>query len=223
MGQRILLVEDDGPTRELLADGLRSEQYEVTEVADAASARATLASATIDVAIVDLGLPDASGFDLVRDTVAAAVPAIILSGRTSEADRVQGLDLGADDYVVKPFSIRELSARVRRTLRTAPVPTQPVAFGDIVVDPVAREVRRAGTRVDLTRKEFDLLLHLASRPKQALSREALLQGVWHSSAEWQTTATVTEHIRRLRAKLETDQSRPRHLITVTGLGYRFDP
>lgn len=222
MTHRVLLVEDDQATLVLLADGLRDEHFDIAQAADAGAARHVLSSVSIDVAVIDVGLPDASGFDLLRDAASANVPAIILSGHTSEADRVLGLELGAEDYVVKPFSVRELAARIRRVLRTAQTAGHRFEFDDLMIDLRARQVERHDRPVELTRREFDLLAHLVSKPKQVFTREDLLRAVWNSSGEWQTPATVTEHIRRLRAKLEIDPARPRHIVTVSGVGYRFD-
>lgn len=223
MTHRVLVVEDDAATLQLLSAGLRNERFEIRQAGDATAARRVLADEPIDVAVIDIGLPDASGFDLLRDAAASNVPVIILSGRTSEADRVLGLELGAEDYVVKPFSIREVAARLRRVLRTSRAAGHTIDLGDLVVDLRARQVERKGHPVGLTRREFDLLAHLASHPRRVFTREELLQAVWRSSGEWQTPATVTEHVRRLRAKLEDDPARPRHLVTVSGVGYRFDP
>lgn len=222
MPHRVLLVEDDQATLLLLAEGLQSEHFETLEATSATAARQVLGTGEVDVAVIDVGLPDASGFELLRDAAAASVPVIMLSGRSGEADRILGLELGAEDYVVKPFSVRELAARLRRVLRTARTAAPRVEFGDLTIDLPARKVELAGQPVDLTRREFDLLAHLASQPGVVCTREDLLLAVWRSSAEWQTPATVTEHVRRLRTKLEADPVRPRHLVTVRGVGYRFD-
>lgn len=221
MSHRVLIIEDDPATRQLLVDGLRGEPFELTQAASVVSGRQALRSGGIDVAVIDIGLPDGSGLDLLEDAAAARIPVLLLSGRGSEADRVGGLELGAEDYLVKPFSMRELAARVRRILRTTSTAGRTLSYEDLEIDLQARQVAVRGTNVELTRREFDLLGHLALRPGQVLSREDLLQAVWESSGAWQTSATVTEHIRRLRAKLEVDPSRPRYLLTVRGVGYRF--
>jgi DNA-binding response OmpR family regulator len=150
---------------------------------------------------------------------------ILLTARGEEADRIVGLELGADDYVTKPFSPRELAARVRTVLRrsngNAP-PRKTIAFGDVELDGVSREARRAGTVVRLTAKEFELLWFLASHPRHVFSRDQLMARVWGYEAAVDT-GTVTVHMRRLREKIETDPSQPRHLHTVWGTGYRLDP
>ena len=158
------------------------------------------------------------------------LPAVFLSGRGLEGDRIAGLRLGADDYVVKPFSAGELSARIESVLRRsrarlAPVSSAPsgVSFGELSIDPLSREVTCAGVPVELTAKEFDLLAFLAASPRQVFSRQQLLQQVWSSSREWQDEATVTEHVRRVRRKIEADPDRPRWIRTVRGVGYRFEP
>ena len=155
-----------------------------------------------------------------------SVPVIILSAKINESDRVLGLRLGADDYVVKPFSGPELAARVASVLRRyAHVPTSPsvLAFDDLTVDTTAREVRLFGRLVETTMKEFDLLAFLASSPRQVFSREQLLDHVWGSSSAWQDDGTVTEHIRRIRQKLRATAARDRWINTVRGVGYRFEP
>ena len=161
---------------------------------------------------------------MLRD-LGARVPVILLTARTDETDRVLGLELGADDYVVKPFSPRELVARVRSVLRRAQAPagTSVMQFDDLVVDTAAREVRVADQVVALTAKEFDVLVHLAAHPRQVFSRAQLLAAVWDSSPEYQDPATVTVHVRRLRNKIEHDPEHPRFIATVWGVGYRFEP
>jgi DNA-binding response OmpR family regulator len=150
---------------------------------------------------------------------------ILLTARTEESDRVVGLELGADDYVVKPFSPRELVARVRSVLRRS-VPSaapQRLVFGELIIDTATREVSVNGHVVDTTAREFDLLAFLASSPRQVFSRGQLLQHVWKSSSEYQDPSTVTVHVRRLRTKIESDSEHPRHITTVWGVGYRFEP
>jgi two-component system, OmpR family, response regulator ResD len=153
------------------------------------------------------------------------LPVIMLTARTEEADRIVGLELGADDYVTKPFSPRELAARVKTVLRRAAPPVSREArlsFGDLAIDATTREVTKASTRLTLTAKEFDLLWFLASNPRQVFSRDQLMERVWGYDAAVDT-GTVTVHVRRLRAKIEEDASRPRRLETVWGVGYRFTP
>ncbi|MEA3503249.1 MAG: response regulator transcription factor, partial [Actinomycetota bacterium] len=157
----------------------------------------------------------------------ADIPVILLTARTEEVDRVLGLELGADDYVVKPFSPRELAARVRTVLRRAAraeptVAETVISFDGLEVDGRSREVRVDGDLVDLTAKEFDLLAFLASSPRQVFSRGQLLEQVWDSSTEWQDASTVTVHIRRVRRKIERNPDEPRWISTVWGVGYRFE-
>lgn len=224
MRDHVLVVEDDDTTRRLLIDGLRDEHIEARYARDVATARAAVTSNRPSLAVVDIGLPDGSGLDLLRELKSDGIPVIVLSGRGGEVDRVVGLELGADDYVVKPFYLRELVARIRAVLQRARTsPTRSLQFGDASIDVAAREVTRAGVLVDLTPREFDLLVHLVRSPRTVFSREQLLRDVWGSSSEWQTARTINEHIRRLRQKLEEDPSVPRKLVSVTGVGYRFDP
>jgi DNA-binding response OmpR family regulator len=170
--------------------------------------------------------PGASGLDLLRELRrSSGTPVILLTARVEEADRILGLELGADDYVVKPFSPRELVARVRTILRRAnPAPiVSTLEYDGLSVDMVAREVCLDGTRVGLTSKEFDLLAFMAANPRQVFSRTQLLEQVWDSSPDWQDPATVTVHIRRVRHKIEADPTQPRWLQTAWGVGYRFQP
>jgi DNA-binding response OmpR family regulator len=183
-----------------------------------------------DLVILDLMLPLVDGLSVlahVRDAARGQeidVPVIVLTARGKEPDRVLGFDLGADDYVVKPFSPRELAGRVRSVLRrSSPPSTAPIVHGDLVIDGTAREVTVRGELVSLTAKEFDLLAFLASAPRQVFGRGDLLEQVWDSSPDYQDPSTVTVHVRRLRHKIEADPDNPHHLATVWGVGYRFDP
>jgi two-component system alkaline phosphatase synthesis response regulator PhoP len=153
------------------------------------------------------------------------IPVIVLTGRGGETDRIVGLDLGADDYLVKPFSPGELAARVRSVLRraTPEAPPDRFEFGTLAIDVTTREVLLAGDPEELTAKEFDLLVFLARAPRQVFTRAQLLKRVWGAVGEWQDSATVTQHVHRLRHKLEADPSRPVWLRTVRGVGYRFEP
>jgi DNA-binding response OmpR family regulator len=176
--------------------------------------------------VLDLGLPKVRGLDVLRQVRADhAVPVIVLSGRSDEADRIIGLELGADDYVVKPFSPRELVARVRSVLRRSGNGQHATAlsFPELVLDLATREVRVRDEHVDLRRREFDLLAFLCSSPRQVFTREQLLRQVWDSEPEWQGVGTVSEHVHRLRAKVEIDPARPSRIVTVRGVGYRFVP
>jgi PAS domain S-box-containing protein len=223
---RLLIIDDDVAVRRLVSNRLATQGVSVTCASTIAAALAELAHASFDVAILDLALPDGSGLDLLRTLRDAdsSTHVIILSAAGSEADRVDALDLGADDYVVKPFFVRELAARVlavRRRREVAQGTT--LQYGGIVIDLAARQVTVGGLPADLTTKEFELLAFLAARPRHVFSRDELLRSVWRSSADWQQVATVTEHVGRLRAKIEQNPSRPRLLRTVRGVGYRFDP
>ena len=173
-------------------------------------------------------LPGTDGLSILRQLRAVGdVPVILLTARADEIDRVLGLELGADDYVVKPFSPRELAARVRTVLRRVNAPASdgraPVEFGRLRIDPTTRDVTVDGDSVDLTPKEFDLLYTLARSPRQVFSRRQLLSQVWDSAPEYQDSATVTVHVGRLRQKLEDNPDNPRWITTVWGVGYRFEP
>jgi DNA-binding response OmpR family regulator len=230
-GRRVLIVEDDADVRQLLARLLDRDGYEVIEVVDALGAMEQLGGGAPDLVLLDIGLPGVDGMELMaRIRAKSDVPIILLTGRSGEEDRIAGLRGGADDYIAKPFSSGELSARVESVLRRATVASSPasavdrvLAFDGLEIDRYAREVRVGGAVVSVTAKEFDLLAFLASAPRQVFSREQLLHHVWDSSVEWQDDATVTEHVRRVRRKIEADADRPRWLVTVRGVGYRFEP
>jgi DNA-binding response OmpR family regulator len=179
-----------------------------------------------DIVVLDLGLPDGDGLDLLRSLrTTDNLPVVVCSGRADESDRLSGLEQGADDYVTKPFSIRELSMRVRVVLRRIQnIPSTPTSLhlGQVVIDVEGREVRRNGTPVQLTAREFELLVFLAKNPRTVFTRAELLVNVWHSTGD-RSEATVTEHVRRLRLKLEEDPASPRHLCAVRGVGYRVVP
>jgi two-component system phosphate regulon response regulator PhoB len=174
---------------------------------------------SVDLVLLDIGMPERSGLDLLADHGRPDVPIIVVSARSAEPDRVVGLRLGADDYIVKPFSVHELAARVAAVLRRASHrDAPPMVFGDLTIRPIEREVTVGSSAVELTTREFELLAHLARHPRQVFSREDLLRDIWHSKAAWQDPATVTEHVRRLRHKLGADR-----IETVRGAGYRFLP
>lgn len=222
----MLVIDDEPRVREVVATYLEREGFKVSEAADADTARRLLAASEPDLVILDVMFPGASGLDLLHELRRAAeTPVILLTARADEADRVLGLELGADDYVVKPFSPRELVARVRSVLRRSnPTPAATIlAFDGLEIDTAAREVRVGETAADLTAKEFDLLAFMASNPRQVFSRGQLLEHVWDSSPEWQDPATVTVHVRRVRHKIEPDPTEPRWLQTAWGVGYRFQP
>ena len=225
-----MLVVDDEPTvREVVAGYLRRDGHIVSEAADGPTALALLASEPPDLVVLDMMLPGVNGLDILRSIRQMGdMPVIMLTARAEESDRVAGLELGADDYVVKPFSPRELAARVNGVLRrAAPKTTTPLAelleFDGLVIDSRSREVRRDGELVELTPKEFDVLAHLAASPRRVFSRADLLRDVWQSSPDWQDSATVTVHVRRIRNKIETDPENPRWITTIWGVGYRFEP
>jgi DNA-binding response OmpR family regulator len=223
-GARVLVVDDEPTVRDVVARYLERDGYTVCEVADGATVAATVDTFRPDLIVLDIMLPHRSGLEVLRD-LGNRVPVILLTARTDEADRVLGLELGADDYVVKPFSPRELVARVRSVLRRTAVPAGPtlLAFDDLIIDTKAREVTADGATIALTAKEFDVLAHLAAHPRQVFSRAQLLESVWDSSPDFQDPATVTVHVRRLRNKIERDPEQPRWIATVYGVGYRFEP
>ena len=231
--QRALVVDDDPAIRSLVTRVLSAEGWKVEECADGQAAVDAVRSQAPDVVILDVVLPPSGGFDVLNEVRMLSriqdlpdIPIILLTGRGAEEDRIRGLDLGADDYVVKPFSPGELAARVRSVMRRTQrgAPTSSLSFdGGLAIDVGAREARVNGEAVTLTAKEFDLLAFLASSPRQVFSRGQLLEQVWESSSQWQDEATVTEHVRRLRRKIEADPDDPRWLVTVRGAGYRFEP
>ena len=223
---RVLVVDDDEQVRTLVAWQLEAEGFTVSGAADGASALGEIDARPPDLIVLDLSLPLVDGLDvLTRLRRTSAIPVIVLTGRGGETDRIIGLDLGADDYLVKPFSPGELAARVRSVLRrsTPGDLTGRLEFGDLDIDVSMRVVSVAGVAAELTAREFDLLVFLARSPRQVFTRAQLLKRVWGSSTEWQDAATVTQHVHRLRQKLEQDPHDPRWLRTVRGVGYRFDP
>ena len=178
-----------------------------------------------DLVVVDVDLPDTDGFDVVRLVRRATdAPLIVITARSAETDRITGLDLGADDYVVKPLSVGELMARVRAVRRRtrAEAAEGGLRYADLLIDRRSREVRVGDSRVDLTQREFDLLAYLAASPGQVFSRDQLLDQVWGSSSAWQDAKTVTEHVRRLRLKLEVSRNGTDWIRTVHGVGYAFN-
>jgi DNA-binding response OmpR family regulator len=225
----VLVVDDEPMVREVVARYLQLDGFRVHESADGAAALGWLAEHRPDLVVLDVMLPGADGLTVLRQLRAnGEVPVILLTARAEEVDRILGLELGADDYVVKPFSARELVARVRSVLRRSS--TRPAAdgvaaldFGTLRIEPLTREVTVDGRRVELTPKEFDLLVVLARSPRQVFSRRQLLALVWASAPEYQDAATVTVHVGRLRQKLEQDPENPRWITTSWGVGYRFEP
>lgn len=224
LSHRILLVDDEPRVREVVANYLRRDGYRVQSAADGATARRYLSEFKPDLVVLDLMLPAVSGFELLAEIRRhGTLPVILLTARAEEADRVAGLELGADDYVVKPFSPRELVARVRSVMRrTIPQPPSgPLTFDGVEVEVARRVASVDGTPVDLTAREFDLLAFLVAHAQQVFNRGELLKQVWGSSPEWQDPATVTVHVRRIRQKIEKDPQNPRWIQTVWGIGYRF--
>jgi two-component system response regulator ResD len=227
--QSILIVEDEPSIAEVVSLYLGRAGFDVRSVGDGLAALEELERREPDLIILDLMLPKLDGLEVTRRVRARGdTPIIMLTARKSEVDRIAGLEMGADDYVVKHFSAQELVSRVRAVLRraNAPAPSDPsearLEFGDLVIDPVARSVTVAGSERALTAKEFDLLLTLARRPHAVFNRDKLLELVW-GSADFIDPSTVTVHVRRVRAKIEDDPSRPRHITTAWGVGYRFEP
>lgn len=223
--QQILVVDDQPMVREVVTAYLERDGFEVHTEADGTKALEYLATASPDLVVLDVMLPQVDGLQILASLRAVSdVPVILLTARTEEPDRVMGLELGADDYVTKPFSPRELAARVRSVLRrSAPADSpQRHEFEDLVIDEESRDVIVRGEVVDLTPKEFELLAHLAASPKKVFTRGDLLKDVWASSPDYQDPSTVTVHIRRLRRKIEVDPESPRWLTTVWGVGYRFE-
>jgi DNA-binding response OmpR family regulator len=222
---QVLIVDDDPVARDLHARVVELEGLTPIEVADGDAALRELASSPVALVLLDLGLPGLGGLELLRMIRSASdVPVIVVSGRDETNQRVLALRIGADDYVTKPLSAPELSARVAALLRRTDRrrPRELVRVGSLTIDVATREVRAGGTDVDLRPREFDLLAFLALSPKQVFSREQLLRSVWGSTRDWQDEATVTEHVRRLRLKLEDLDDAPR-IATVRGVGYRLEP
>jgi two-component system, OmpR family, response regulator ResD len=224
--ETVLVVDDEPTLREVVVRYLERAGYHALEAGDGDQAETVLRNHTPDLVILDLMLPGTDGLELCRRIRAdSALPVIMLTARGEEADRIVGLELGADDYVTKPFSPRELVARVRTVLRRTQGPAElrdRIQHGDLMLDSETRDVRKAGRLVPLTAREFDLLWFLASHPRRVFSREHLMSRVWGYEPAYDT-GTVTVHIRRLRAKIEADAARPRHIETVWGVGYRFSP
>ncbi|CAI8022333.1 Phosphate regulon transcriptional regulatory protein PhoB, partial [Geodia barretti] len=222
----ILVIEDDPDIVELLRYNLERESYRVTSAATGAEGWAQLERERPDLLILDLMLPEISGFDLCRrlrrDSEYQSLPVIMLTARSEEADVIAGIELGADDYITKPFSPRELVARVGRTEQPAPSPDEgALQFGDLVIDPTSHEVRRGGDDLPVTHLEFKLLHYLASHPQRVFSREQLLDRVW-GHEKYITLRSVDVYVRRLRQKVDVSGNSSL-LKTVRGAGYRFEP
>lgn len=224
----VLVVDDDEAIRTVVRWQLDDDGFRVVEADDGPSAVRRMRDDNPALVVLDLSLPGLGGLDLLRKVRGGEIgrsdtPIIVLSGRSGETDRIIGLDLGADDYLVKPFSPGELAARVRTVLRrTSPeLSGEAIVIGRVQIEPAARRVVVDGAEVDLTPKEFDLLAFLATHPRQVFTRSHLLDRVWNSSSAWLGEATVTEHVHRLRLKLERDPAQPAMLLTVRGIGYQL--
>ncbi len=228
---KVLVVDDDQEITKLLEKFLSNEGYQVTVASNGASALAAASASEPELVLLDIVLGSEDGREVLRELrLISDVPVIFLTGRGLETERIAGLKLGADDYIVKPFSLGEVSARIETVLRRSGVNTRQhqieapdISYGDLQINENTHEVRLAGELLDLTSKEFSLLSFIATTPRQVYTRAQLLEHVWASSSEWQNEATVTEHIRRLRAKIEADPDHPKWIKTVRGVGYRFEP
>jgi DNA-binding response OmpR family regulator len=224
----VLVVEDEPTIAEIVCRYLARAGYSARIASDGLSAVAAVAAHPPDLLVLDIMLPGIDGLEVMRRVRADAdrpLGVILLTAKGEEHDRIAGLRLGADDYVAKPFSPAELIARVDAVLRRTQPRDEgepPLVSGDLRIDPAARRVHRRDLEVQLTQREFDLLLHFARHPGQVFTREQLMEAVWRF-AFYSDTATVTVHVRRLRAKLEDDPAAPRWLQTVWGVGYRFQP
>jgi DNA-binding response OmpR family regulator len=222
----VLVVDDEPIVRDVVVRYLRRDGFETLEAADGDTARKLIETGSPHLVVLDVMLPGIDGLALCRWIRARGeLPVIMLTARGEEADRIVGLELGADDYVTKPFSPRELAVRVRTVLRRtahASLPDERLDFGRLAIDARSREVTVGGERLRLTAKEFDLLFFLATHPRQVFSRDQLMDRVWGYAAALDT-GTVTVHVQRLRSKIELDPKSPQHLETVWGVGYRFVP
>ena len=222
----VLVVDDEPIVRQVVVKYLEREGFETLEAEDGLEARALLEREAPSAVVLDVMMPRLDGLELCRWIRARSdVPVIMLTALGEEADRIVGLELGADDYVTKPFSPRELAVRVKAVLRRATVgapKAERLEIGELAIDSGTREVRKADEPLRLTAMEFDLLWFLASHPRRVFSRAQLMESVWGYQASFDT-GTLTVHIRRLREKIEDDPSAPTHLQTVWGVGYRFQP
>jgi DNA-binding response OmpR family regulator len=225
--ETVLVVDDEPAIRDVVVQYLRREGYATLEASDGDAARELLQREWPSLVVLDLMLPGTDGLTLcrwIRDR--SQLPVIMLTARGEEADRIVGLELGADDYVTKPFSPRELVARVRTVLRRGGTADERrdevVRFGEIEIDAAAREVHKRDSVLKLTAREFDLLFFLACHPRRVFSRDQLMSRVWGYEPAFDS-GTITVHVRRLREKIEDDPAHPRYLETVWGVGYRFSP
>jgi len=225
-GPNVLVVDDDADVRMLLTMYLALDGFHAQEAEDATGALDAIRRQRPDMVLLDVMMPGRDGLDLLAELRRAGdIPVIMVTARGEEADRVMGLRLGADDYIVKPFSPAELVARITAVLRRKGGTSQPakLEFDGLSMDVESRRLTVKGQPVSTTTKEFDLLAFLASSPSHVFTRGELLDKVWGSSAEWQDPGTVTEHVRRIRHLIEDDPARPQRIRTVRGVGYSFEP
>jgi DNA-binding response OmpR family regulator len=226
--QKILVVEDEPSIREVICLYLKRAGFHVIEAGDGQEALHLLDTIPMDLVILDLMLPNIDGFEITRHLrTKGDIPIIMLTARRSETDRIAGLEMGADDYIVKPFSPQEVVSRVRAVLRrtygqTQVASEQSLAFERLHIHPSTRIITYDGEEKNLTAKEFDLLWFLARNPRHVFTRDQLLENIWGLS-DYIDPSTVTVHIRRLREKIEKDSANPRHILTVWGIGYKFEP
>ena len=228
--RRVLIVDDEETVREVVGQYLELEDFQILQATTGLEALRLAEKTPPDLVILDLTLPGIDGLEVCRRLRAAsAVPILMLTARAEDAEKLEGFNAGADDYITKPFNPRELVARVQAIMRRLDALGVPAMvfdgdlhYGKITIRPSVRQVEREGSPIALTTKEFDLLYFLAAHPRQVFTREQLLQHVWDYD-NYGEDSTVTVHMRRLREKVETDPSRPRHLRTVWGIGYKFEP
>lgn len=220
----VLVVEDEESYQAALAVGLGAEGFDVVAAGTLAHAREVLSSSSPDIILLDLMLPDGSGVDFCREVShTSAIPVIMVSARSSEVDVVLGLEIGAADYVTKPYRLRELVARIRAILRRPPtlIDQDHIVFGDHTLDFVRRSLTRHGAEIELSRKEFDLLALFATHLGQVVTREICLDTLWWG-LDLSDTRTLDTHVKRLRQKIEGDPAEPRHLLTIRAVGFRLD-
>lgn len=221
----VLIVDDEPQVRDIVATYLERDGFLVRTAQDGEEALAAIRARRPDALVLDLMLPKINGLAVLQTLRDGGddVPVVVLSARGQEHERVAGLELGADDYLAKPASPREIAARVRAVLRRSrPVGQPTVEFGAYRMDRTARTVTKDDEVLNLRPKEFDLLAHLATRPGEVMTRSDLLRDVWGSHPDWQDPGTVTVHVRRLRRLIEADPAKPDHIVTVYGVGYRFE-
>jgi DNA-binding response OmpR family regulator len=221
----VLIVDDEPQVRDIVATYLERDGFLVRTAQDGEEALAAIRVKRPDALVLDLMLPKTNGLVVLQTLRESGddVPVIVLSAKGKEHERVAGLELGADDYLAKPASPREIAARVRAVLRRSrPSSQESIHFGDYEIDRSARTLCKEGEALNLRPKEFDLLSHMAARPGEVMTRSDLLRDVWGSHPDWQDPGTVTVHVRRLRRLIEAEPAKPDHIVTVYGVGYRFE-